>query len=160
MRRINNALLRADQIDFAENGRRTREWLAPIVADAEAGFGGPLNAYELMHQMISAGAAGVHCGDQLRGRKKCGHLGGKVLVPDVAARAHALGGSARGGRRSVPTIIVARTDALGADLLTSDIDSRDEPFLTGERTVEGTTGSGPARPGGRPRRGVRRRTPT
>jgi isocitrate lyase len=136
VRRINNALLRADQIHWAE-GDRDRHWLVPIVADAEAGFGGPLNAFELMKAMIEAGAAGVHFEDQLASEKKCGHLGGKVLVPTgqfirtlAAARlaADVLG---------VPTLLVARTDALSATLLTSDVDERDRPFCTGERTAEG-----------------------
>jgi isocitrate lyase len=134
--RINNALRRADQIDWVEGKDDTR-WLAPIIADAEAGFGGPLNAYELMREMIDAGAAGVHFEDQLASEKKCGHMGGKVLVPTrqhvrtlTAARlaADVLG---------VPTILVARTDALGANLLMSDIDERDRKFLTGKRTPEG-----------------------
>lgn len=137
VRRINNALLRADQIEFAETGRRTREWLAPIVADAEAGFGGPLNAYELMHSMISAGAAGVHWEDQLAAEKKCGHLGGKVLVPTSQHVRTLSAARLAADVAGVPTVVVARTDALGADLLTSDVDPRDEPFLTGERTAEG-----------------------
>jgi isocitrate lyase len=136
VRRINNALLRADQIEAAEGVNGTY-WLAPIVADAEAGFGGPLNAFELMKAMIEAGAAGVHFEDQLSSAKKCGHLGGKVLVPTsqfiqtlVAARLAA-------DVLDVPTVLVARTDALSATLLTSDIDERDREFLTGERTSEG-----------------------
>jgi isocitrate/methylisocitrate lyase len=153
VRRINQALLRADQIETAErmkaargnghaagsngNGAAPRNWLAPIVADAEAGFGGPLNAFELMKGMIEAGAAGVHFEDQLSSEKKCGHLGGKVLIPTghfirtlVAARLAA-------DVMDVPTLIVARTDADSAKLLTSDIDPRDHEFLTGERTPEG-----------------------
>jgi isocitrate/methylisocitrate lyase len=136
VRRLNNALLRADQIEHGEGGNGTH-WLAPILADAEAGFGGPLNAFELMKAMIEAGAAGVHFEDQLASEKKCGHLGGKVLVPTsqfvrtlVAARlaADVLG---------VPTVLVARTDALSATLLTSDVDEVDAEFCTGERTPEG-----------------------
>jgi isocitrate lyase len=136
VRRINNALLRADQIDRAE-GRNGTYWLAPIVADAEAGFGGSLNAFELMSSMIEAGAAAVHFEDQLSSAKKCGHLGGKVLVPTsqfietlVAARLAA-------DVLDVPTLLIARTDALTAPLLTSDVDERDREFLTGERTPEG-----------------------
>jgi isocitrate lyase len=136
VRRISNALLRADQIDAAE-GRNGTYWLAPIVADAEAGFGGPLNAFELMKAMIEAGAAAVHFEDQLSSEKKCGHLGGKVLVPTgqfvrtlVAARLAA-------DVLDVPALVVARTDALSATLLTSDVDERDHEFLTGERTPEG-----------------------
>jgi isocitrate lyase len=136
VRRLNNALLRADQIEHGE-GQNGTHWLAPILADAEAGFGGPLNAFELMKSMIEAGAAGVHFEDQLASEKKCGHLGGKVLVPTsqfirtlVAARlaADVLG---------VPTVLVARTDALSATLLTSDVDAADAEFVTGERTPEG-----------------------
>ena len=137
VRRINQALLRADEIDAAEGKRGEHDWLAPIVADAEAGFGGPLNAFELMKAMIDAGAAGVHFEDQLSSEKKCGHLGGKVLIPTshfvrtlVAARLAA-------DIYDVPTILVARTDASSAKLLTSDIDPADHPFLTGERTSEG-----------------------
>jgi isocitrate lyase len=136
VRRVNNALLRADQIDTAA-GRHDRDWLAPIVADAEAGFGGPLNAFELMKSMITAGAAGVHWEDQLAAEKKCGHLGGKVLVPTAqhirTLNAARLAADVCG----VPTLIVARTDSLGADLLTSDVDDRDRRFCTGERTAEG-----------------------
>jgi isocitrate lyase len=136
VKRINNALLRADQIAHAE-GDDSVDWLAPIVADAEAGFGGPLNAFELMKAFIEAGAAAVHFEDQLSSEKKCGHLGGKVLVPSsqfvrtlVAARLAA-------DVLDVPTLLVARTDALSASLLTSDIDDADREFATGERTPEG-----------------------
>ncbi len=136
VRRLNNALLRADQIHAAEGDTETY-WLAPIVADAEAGFGGPLNAFEVMKSFIEAGAAGVHFEDQLSSEKKCGHLGGKVLVPTghflrVLAAAR-LAADVCG----VPTVLIARTDALSATLLTSDADPADEPFLTGERTPEG-----------------------
>lgn len=137
VRRINNALLRADQIETAEQGTPTREWLAPVVADAEAGFGGPLNAYELMSAMIAAGAAGVHWEDQLAAEKKCGHLGGKVLVPTSQHVRTLSAARLAADVAGVPTVVVARTDALAADLLTSDVDERDAPFLTGERTAEG-----------------------
>jgi isocitrate lyase len=156
VRRINNALIRADQIDTAaafaagawssgrrgepgkeQPGRPERDWFAPIVADAEAGFGGPLNAFELMKAMIAAGAAGVHWEDQLASEKKCGHLGGKVLIPTQqhirTLNAARLAADVCG----VPSIVIARTDALAADLLTTDVDERDRPFLTGERTAEG-----------------------
>jgi isocitrate/methylisocitrate lyase len=136
VRRINNALLRADQVHTAE-GDSSIHWLAPVLADAEAGFGGPLNAFELMKAMIEAGAAGVHFEDQLASEKKCGHLGGKVLVPTgqfirtlVAARLAA-------DVLDVPTLVVARTDSLSATLITSDVDDRDLAFITGERTSEG-----------------------
>jgi isocitrate lyase len=136
VRRLNNALRRADQIDWAE-GRNGTHWLAPILADAEAGFGGPLNAYELMRTMIEAGAAGVHYEDQLASEKKCGHLGGKVLVPTQqfvrTLNAARLAADVCG----VPTVLVARTDALSAALLTSDVDEYDRDFVTGERTAEG-----------------------
>ena len=137
MRRINNALLRAGQIEFAETGTTSRDWQAPIVADAEAGFGGALNAYELMRSMIEAGAAGVHWEDQLASEKKCGHLGGKVLIP-TSQHVRTLNAARLAADVSgTPTVIIARTDALAATLLTSDVDERDRPFLTGERTAEG-----------------------
>ncbi len=136
VRRINNALLRADQIHHAE-GKNGIDWLVPIVADAEAGFGGVLNAYELMRHMIEAGAAGVHFEDQLASAKKCGHMGGKVLVPTQEAIQKLVAARLAADVCNVPTLIIARTDAMGAGLLTSDIDERDRPFLTGERTVEG-----------------------
>ncbi len=136
VRRINNALLRADQIHWAE-GDRDRHWLAPIVADAEAGFGGPLNAFELMKAMIEAGAAGVHFEDQLASEKKCGHLGGKVLVPTSQFLRTLAAARLAADVLGVPTLLVARTDALSANLLTSDVDERDRPFCTGERTAEG-----------------------
>jgi isocitrate lyase len=136
VRRLNNALLRADQIDHAE-GRNGIHWLAPIVADAEAGFGGPLNAFELMKAMIEAGAAGVHYEDQLASEKKCGHLGGKVLVPTSHFVRMLCAARLAADVCGVPTVLVARTDALSATLLTSDVDEADEPFLTGERTSEG-----------------------
>ena len=136
VRRINNALLRADQIHWAE-GDRERNWLAPIVADAEAGFGGPLNAFELMKSMIEAGAAAVHFEDQLASEKKCGHLGGKVLVPTSQFVRTLAAARLAADVLDVPTLVVARTDALSATLLTSDIDERDLPFCTGERTPEG-----------------------
>jgi isocitrate lyase len=136
VRRINNALLRQDQIETAE-GELSQDWLAPIVADAEAGFGGPLNAYELAQSLIQSGAAGIHWEDQLASEKKCGHLGGKVLVPTQqhirTLNAARLAADVAG----VPTVIIARTDALAADLLTSDVDERDREFTTGERTSEG-----------------------
>ena len=136
VRRFNNALIRADQIDYAE-GRNGTHWLPPILADAEAGFGGPLNAFELMRSMIEAGAAGVHFEDQLSSEKKCGHLGGKVLVPTQqfvkTLNAARLAADVCG----VPTVLVARTDALAAALLTSDVDEYDRDFVTGERMAEG-----------------------
>jgi len=136
VRRINNALLRADEIAWSE-GDNGRDWLVPIVADAEAGFGGPLNAFELMKGMIAAGAAGVHWEDQLASEKKCGHLGGKVLIP-TGQHVRTLNAARLAADISgVPTIIIARTDALAANLLTSDVDERDAPFCTGERTAEG-----------------------
>lgn len=136
VKRINNALQRADQICHAE-GSAEIDWFVPIVADAEAGFGGPLNVFELVKAMIEAGAAGVHLEDQLASEKKCGHMGGKVLVPTRQAIAHLVAGRLAADVSNVPTLIVARTDANGAALLTSDVDERDHPFLTGERTAEG-----------------------
>ncbi|MFF4421771.1 isocitrate lyase [Streptomyces virginiae] len=137
VRRINNALLRADQIATAEGGTDTTDWLAPIVADAEAGFGGPLNAFELTKAMIAAGAAGIHYEDQLASEKKCGHLGGKVLVP-TAQHVRTLNAARLAADiADTPTLIIARTDALAATLLTSDVDERDAEFCTGERTAEG-----------------------
>jgi isocitrate lyase len=134
--RLNNALLRADQIHAAEGDTGTY-WLAPIVADAEAGFGGPLNAFEVMKAMIEAGAAGVHFEDQLSSEKKCGHLGGKVLVPTSQFLRTLAAARLAADVCAVPTVLVARTDALSAALLTSDADPADAPFLTGERTPEG-----------------------
>jgi isocitrate lyase len=136
VRRLNNALLRADQIEWSE-GSAGRHWMVPIVADAEAGFGGPLNAYELMKGMIEAGAAGVHFEDQLAAEKKCGHLGGKVLVPTSQFIRTLSAARLAADVLDVPTWLVARTDANAATLLTSDVDERDRPFLTGERTAEG-----------------------
>mgnify|MGYP001354227348 FL=1 len=137
VRRINNALMRADQIEWAEGLQTVEDYLVPIVADAEAGFGGPLNAYELMKAMITAGAAGVHWEDQVASEKKCGHLGGKVLIPTShhvrTLNAARLAADVAG----VSTLIVARTDAEAATLLQSDIDERDHQFLTGERSSEG-----------------------
>ncbi|GAB3747095.1 isocitrate lyase [Lysobacter olei] len=136
VRRINNTLLRADQIQCAE-GSGDIDFLQPIVADAEAGFGGVLNAFELMKGMIEAGASGVHFEDQLASVKKCGHMGGKVLVPTREAVEKLVAARLAADVMGVPTLIVARTDAEAADLLTSDIDPNDVPFTTGERTVEG-----------------------
>jgi isocitrate lyase len=136
VRRISNALRRADQIEWSE-GSTGRHWMAPIIADAEAGFGGPLNAYELMRQMIESGAAGVHFEDQLASEKKCGHLGGKVLVPTSQFERTLAAARLAADVADVPTILLARTDALAATLITSDVDERDREFLTGERTPEG-----------------------
>src|SRR6476620_8473611 len=136
VKRINNTLLRADQLHHAE-GDDSIDFLQPIVADAEAGFGGVLNAFELMKAMIEAGAAGVHFEDQLASVKKCGHMGGKVLVPTREAVDKLVAARLAADVMGVPTLIVARTDAEAADLLTADIDDNDRPFLTGERTVEG-----------------------
>jgi isocitrate lyase len=138
VRRINNALLRADQISWAESANEgAPHWLAPIVADAEAGFGGVLNAYELMKSMIAAGAAGVHWEDQLASEKKCGHLGGKVLIPTGQHIKTLSAARLAADVCGVPSLIVARTDAQAATLLTTDVDERDQPFVTGERTAEG-----------------------
>ena len=136
VKRINQALLRADQI-YHHEGKDGTHWLAPIVADAEAGFGGPLNVFELVKAMIEAGAAGVHLEDQLASEKKCGHMGGKVLIPTHHAIKHLVAARLAADVCDVPTIIIARTDANAAALLTSDYDERDKPFLTGERTSEG-----------------------
>jgi isocitrate lyase len=136
VRRINNALLRADQIAWAE-GDTSTHWLAPIVADAEAGFGGALNAFELTKAMIEAGAAGVHFEDQLASEKKCGHLGGKVLVPTSQFLKTLTAARLAADVMDVPTVLIARTDADAATLITSDVDPYDEPFVTGERTAEG-----------------------
>lgn len=137
VRRINNALHRADQIQHADGRKHGPYWYAPIIADAEAGFGGPLNAFELMKAMIEAGAAGVHFEDQLASAKKCGHMGGKVLVPTQEAIQKLIAARFAADLMSVPTVLIARTDANGAYLITSDVDSRDREFLTGERTLEG-----------------------
>lgn len=137
VRRINNALLRADQIEWSEGIKTVEDYLVPIVADAEAGFGGPLNAFELMKGMIASGASGVHWEDQLASEKKCGHLGGKVLIPTGqhirTLNAARLAADVSG----VPSVIIARTDAEAATLITSDVDERDAEFITGERTAEG-----------------------
>ena len=136
VRRINNTFMRADQIQHME-GKGDLDYFAPIVADAEAGFGGVLNAFELMKAMIEAGAAGVHFEDQLAAVKKCGHMGGKVLVPTQEAVQKLVAARLAADVMGVPTILLARTDAEAADLITSDIDENDKPFLTGERTAEG-----------------------
>jgi isocitrate lyase len=136
VKRLNNALQRADQIDWSE-GRNGTHWYAPILADAEAGFGGPLNAYELMRSMIEAGAGGVHYEDQLASEKKCGHLGGKVLVPTAQFVRTLNAARLAADVLDVPTVLLARTDSLSAALLTSDIDEYDREFVTGERTAEG-----------------------
>jgi isocitrate lyase len=138
VRRINNALLRADQITWSESGNKDApHWLAPIVADAEAGFGGVLNAFELMKSMIAAGAAGVHWEDQLASEKKCGHLGGKVLIPTGQHIKTLNSARLAADVCGVPTLVVARTDAQAATLITTDVDERDQAFVTGERTAEG-----------------------
>ena len=136
VRRINNAFTRADQIQWSE-GKNDLDFFAPIVADAEAGFGGVLNAFELMKSMIEAGAAGVHFEDQLASVKKCGHMGGKVLVPTREAVAKLVAARLAADVMGTPTLVIARTDAEAADLVTSDIDPNDQEFLTGERTIEG-----------------------
>ncbi len=135
-KRINRALQRADQVEHSEGGAK-RDWFAPIVADAEAGFGGPLNCFEIMKTYIEAGVGGVHFEDQLASEKKCGHLGGKVLIPTQAAVRNLDAARLAADICGVPTILVARTDAESAKLITSDVDERDRPFLTGERTPEG-----------------------
>ena len=137
VRRINNALLRADEIARIEGDTSVENWLAPIVADAEAGFGGALNAYELQKAMIAAGAAGVHWEDQLASEKKCGHLGGKVLIPTNQHIRTLTSARLAADVANVPSVIIARTDAEAATLITSDVDERDRPFITGERTAEG-----------------------
>src|SRR6266513_562321 len=136
VKRINQALQRADQIQHAE-GKNDIDWFAPIVADAEAGFGGPLNVFELTKAMIEAGAAGVHFEDQLASEKKCGHMGGKVLVPTRQAITHLIAARLAADVSDVPTVIIARTDANAAALLTNNVDERDHEFLTGDRTSEG-----------------------
>lgn len=135
-KRINRALQRADQVEHSEGGAN-RDWFAPIVADAEAGFGGPLNCFEIMKAYIEAGVAAVHFEDQLASEKKCGHLGGKVLIPTQAAVRNLDAARLAADVSGVPTLIVARTDAESAKLITSDVDERDRPFMTGERTPEG-----------------------
>ncbi len=137
VRRINNALLRADQIEHAEGIKSVEDWLVPIVADAEAGFGGPLNAYELMKSMISSGASGVHWEDQLASEKKCGHLGGKVLIPTQQHVRTLNAARLAADVANTPSVVIARTDAEAATLITSDVDDRDKEFVTGERTAEG-----------------------
>nr|WP_172597274.1 isocitrate lyase [Kurthia zopfii] len=137
VKRINQALQRADQIDHAEGRNDGFDWFAPIVADAEAGFGGPLNVFELIKGMVEAGAAGIHLEDQLASEKKCGHLGGKVLLPTQNAIRNLIAARLAADVQGVDTIIIARTDADAADMVTSDIDPADAEFLTGERTPEG-----------------------
>jgi isocitrate lyase len=135
-RRINRTLQRADQVEHSEGGAK-RDWFAPIVADAEAGFGGPLNAFEIMKAFIEAGAAGVHFEDQLASEKKCGHLGGKVLIPTAAHERNLTAARLAADVCGVPSLVIARTDAESAKLITSDVDERDREFITGERTAEG-----------------------
>jgi isocitrate lyase len=136
VKRINNALMRQDQIQTME-GKGDIDWFAPVVADAESGFGGVLNAFELMKAMIDAGAAGVHFEDQLASVKKCGHMGGKVLVPTQDAVQKLIAARLAADVMGVPTVLLARTDAEAADIVTSDVDANDKPFITGERTSEG-----------------------
>jgi isocitrate lyase len=136
VKRISRALQRADQIDHSE-GKTKIDWFVPIVADAEAGFGGPLNVFELIKMMIEAGAAAVHLEDQLSSEKKCGHMGGKVLLPTASAIRNLIAARLAADVCDVPTILIARTDAGGATLMTSDVDERDQKFLTGDRTSEG-----------------------
>src|SRR5690554_1630922 len=137
VRRINNALLRADEIAKVEGDTSVENWLAPIVADGEAGFGGALNVYELQKAMIAAGVAGSHWEDQLASEKKCGHLGGKVLIPTQQHIRTLTSARLAADVADVPTVVIARTDAEAATLITSDVDERDRPFITGERTAEG-----------------------
>lgn len=137
VRRINRALMRADQIERQESGQASRDWYVPIVADAEAGFGGPLNVFELVRALIEAGAAAVHLEDQLSSEKKCGHMGGKVLIPTAQAVKHLIAARLASDVLGVPTLIIARTDAQAASLITTDVDPRDRHRLTGERTSEG-----------------------
>ena len=137
VRKINNALRRADQIATSEGKGDDTYWFAPIVADAEAGFGGPLNVFELMKSMIEAGASGVHFEDQLASEKKCGHMGGKVLIPTQNAVRNLVSARLAADVMGVPTLVIARTDANGANLITTDIDPVDQKFMTGERTAEG-----------------------
>ena len=137
VKRLNNALLRADQIEWEETGERLRDWMVPIVADAEAGFGSSIHAFELMKAMIEAGAAGVHYEDQLASEKKCGHLGGKVLVPTAQFIRTLAAARLAADVLEVPSVVIARTDAESATLLTSDVDERDREFLLGETTAEG-----------------------
>ncbi len=136
VKRINNALVRADQVDYSE-GKSDVDYFLPIVADAEAGFGGPLNAYELAKHLVEAGASGMHYEDQLSSAKKCGHLGGKVLIPTQQHIQNLKAARLAADVEGVPTLLVARTDSLGANLITSDVDETDKPFLTGERSPEG-----------------------
>ncbi len=135
-RRINKTFQRADQVEHSEGGAKI-DWFVPIVADAEAGFGGPLNSFEIMKAYIEAGAAGVHFEDQLASEKKCGHMGGKVLIPTAAHERNLIAARLAADVCGVPTFVMARTDAESAKLITSDVDERDREFITGERTAEG-----------------------